>query len=95
MPYFALQVVSNYRYKQQSCMCVGTIVQPVTGYLDKMYKSIDSRATIGLMAKVFLSNLRTDHINRARNNLLTACSKLYRSGIEYFKKRENLPEEII
>jgi hypothetical protein len=43
-------------------MSVSTIVQPVTGYLDRLYASIDPSLCLAALAKGFLSSLRMDPI---------------------------------
>jgi hypothetical protein len=39
-------------------MSVSTIIQPVTGYLDRLYKSVDQIAVSNALSKGFLSSLR-------------------------------------
>ena len=57
-PFCAIQVVMNYRYKRQDYLMVANIVQPVSGYLDRIYQSIDPQAMSAALSKGFLSSLR-------------------------------------
>ena len=40
MPFCCIQIATNYKYKGKCLMCVGTVVQPVTNDLSKLYNSI-------------------------------------------------------
>jgi hypothetical protein len=51
-------MITNYRYKRQSFISIATMVQPVTGYLDRLYASIDVQGTTAALARKFLSALR-------------------------------------
>ena len=57
-PFCAIQVVINYRYKRQDFLTVANIVQPVSGYLDRIYESIDPQVMSAGLSKGFLSSLR-------------------------------------
>lgn len=57
-PFCGIQMITNYRYKKQSFISIATMVQPVTGYLDRLYGSIDVQGTTSALARKFLSALR-------------------------------------
>ncbi len=59
-PFCALQFTTNYQYKRQCYMSIATIIQPVTGYMDRLYKSIDPICASSALAKGFLSSLRME-----------------------------------
>jgi hypothetical protein len=50
----AIQIITNYQYKRQNFMSVATVIQPVTGYMERLYKSIDPVATSVVLGKGFL-----------------------------------------
>lgn len=58
-PYCSMQVITNYQYKRQSFINVTTIVQPISGHLERLYDSIvDPQISIALLARFFMSSLR-------------------------------------
>jgi hypothetical protein len=57
-PFCGIQMITNYCYKKQNFVSVATIVQPITGYTDRLYASIDVQTTICGLGKKFLSALR-------------------------------------
>lgn len=59
-PFCCFQLITNYQYKRQSYMSVATIVQPVTGYYQRLYDSIDTIASSCALARGFLSSLRME-----------------------------------
>ena len=65
-PYCSLQIVTKYRYKYNNYVTVSTIIQPVSGDLSKIYKSIDVRQIIGVLGKLLLSSLRMTLVTSAR-----------------------------
>lgn len=50
-------------------MCVSTVVLPVTGYFEKLYKNIDSSLVSFALARGFLSSLRVEDTNIARKKI--------------------------
>lgn len=62
-------MITNYQYKRQSYLCVSTIVQPVTGYVEKLYPGIDYITTITCLAKGYFSSLRMDDLNISRKRI--------------------------
>lgn len=76
-----LQIITNYRFKRQSFISIATVVQPVTGFLPKLYASIDIQLANASLAKQFFSALRMDTINNARKKLLDASSKIYLNAL--------------
>lgn len=68
-PFFATQIVVNYRYKRQDYMTVINYVLPVSGYLNRLYESIDSQVTSAALAKGFFSSLRMENLNTARKKV--------------------------
>lgn len=69
VPYCAIQLITNYQYKRQGYMCVSTVVLPVTGYFEKLYKNIDSSLVSFALARGFLSSLRVEDTNIARKKI--------------------------
>lgn len=57
-PFCGIQMITNYCYKRQNFVSIATIVQPITGFTDRLYASIDVQTTICGLAKKFLSALR-------------------------------------
>lgn len=57
-PFCGLQIIVNYRYKRQSFVTIATYIQPITGYMDKLYSQIDPVVSIVCLSKKFLSVLR-------------------------------------
>lgn len=86
-PYMCIQFISNYQYKRQSFLCVSTVVQPVTGYIEKLYQGIDPISTSSAIAKGFLSSLRMEDINATRKKVTTLASQIYLSALEAHKKK--------
>ena len=50
-------------------MCVSTVVLPVTGYFEKLYKNIDSGLVSFALTRGFLSSLRVEDTNIARKKI--------------------------
>lgn len=94
-PFFGLQVITNYRYRRQSFISVASYIQPVTGYMDKLYSSIDAPVSIVCLAKKFLSALRMEPIEVVRKRMLETSRKIYLSALDVFKKHEKLPDPVI
>ena len=67
--YCAIQLITNYQYKRQGYMCVSTVVLPVTGYFEKLYKNIDSGLVSFALTRGFLSSLRVEDTNIARKKI--------------------------
>ena len=66
---------------------MANIVQPVTGYLDRLYESIDMQMSIVGIGKGFMSSLRMENLNIARKKLTEAASQIYISAIDHYKKK--------
>lgn len=94
-PYCCIQIVTNYIYKRQSLICVSTIVQPVTGQIERLYSSIDTYSSITALSKGFLSSLRMDNIDLARKKITDAIGLIYTCALNEFKKPENIPDSIM
>lgn len=75
-------------------MSVATIVQPVTGYYQRLYDSIDTIASSCALARGFLSSLRMEQLNSARKKLTENISNIYLNALSYYKKSENIPDQI-
>lgn len=67
-------------------MSVATIVQPVTGYIERLYPSIDPIIVVTTLSKIFLSNLRMDPLKVAYKKLTEILAMIYKNSISFFKK---------
>ena len=69
-PFCGLQVITHYQYKRQNFSSVATIVQPVTGFVSRLYDGIDGAVAITALGKKFMSILRMESINSVRKKFL-------------------------
>lgn len=69
-------------------------MQPVTGYMDRLYASLDPMVSASAMAKKFMSALRLEPITSLRGKLVDALSRIYISALETFKKPNNIPDSV-
>lgn len=76
-------------------MTVANIVQPVSGFLDRIYESIDPQNMSAAISKGFLSSLRMENLNVARKKLTEVASEIYISALDHYKKKEMIPDSII
>ena len=58
MPYFAMQIVTNYLYNRQHFVTVNTVVLPLTGSLEKLYANQDYTIAATTLHRTFMSSLR-------------------------------------
>ena len=80
---------------RQSFISLATIVQPVSGFLEKLYEGIDSFVSITALAKKFMSILRMESITNVRRKMVEANTRIYQSALAFYKKYENLPDSIM
>ena len=70
LPYFCLQIITNYFYKRQHYISIATIVNPITGYVDKLYKGIDYQICSSVIYRTHLSSLRLDTAGMSKKKIL-------------------------
>ena len=58
VPYFAIQIVTNYIYRRKHYLSVNTGVVPYTTSIDRLFENIHIQITGATLFKIYLSSLR-------------------------------------
>ena len=85
LPYFAIQIVTNYIYKRKHYMSVNTGVVSFTTSIDRMFENMNIQITAATFFKIYLSSLRLEDLNSVKNKYIKHCSLIWKSINEYYR----------
>ena len=98
LPYFSMQIISNYIYGRKHYMQVNTSVLPLTTSLDRLFQNMNLQMVTATMFKAYLSSIRLQDINSCKNKYIKHVATIWKAVNEYYKPvthllQQNFPPE--
>ena len=78
MPYFSLQVVTNYFHNRRHYLAVNTAVMPFTSSIDYLFENINHQITAATIFRTYLSTLRLEEITSCRSKYVKHVSTIWK-----------------
>ena len=93
VPYFMLQIVSNYCVNRMRRIMVTTLVKPASSSLVEIYSSLDHNCLTSMNFRIGLSTLRMEESLTVRNDLIRKTAHFYMTAKSLFK--QGVPAEVM
>jgi hypothetical protein len=85
LPYFSMQIVTNYIYGRKHYMQVNTAVVPLTTSIDRLFESINLQMVMGSIFKAYMSAIRLEDVNSCKNKYVKHVATIWKTVNDYFK----------
>ena len=88
-------MITNYFYKRQHYVSVATLIQPITGYVERLYADIEFQVCSAVIYRSHMSSLRLDAPAVSKKKVLEAASDIWKCALNFYRKKENVPQTIM
>lgn len=89
IPYCNIQIITNYVYNRQHFITINNIVCPLTNSLQTLYSCQDYNISASTISKTYLSSLRLEDVNNAKNKLIKNIAIIWKNANHFYKKVQN------
>lgn len=80
MPYFSLQIVTNYMLNRRHYLQVTTAVMPFTSNIDYLFENINHQIVAASIYRTYLSALRLEEIGSCKNKYIKHVAQIWKAG---------------
>lgn len=91
MPYFSIQIITNYIRNRKHYLSVSTAVMPFTSSLDRLFENINLQISAASIFKTYLSALRLEELASCKSKYLKHVAPIWKAAHDFYKG--NLPAE--
>lgn len=85
LPYFSIQIVTNYIYQRKHYLSVNTGVVPFTSSIDRLFENMHVQATASTFFKIYMSSLRLEDIVSVKNKYLKHAATIWKALLDYYR----------
>ena len=85
-------MITNYFYKRQHYVSVATLIQPVTGFIERLYNDIEFQVCSAVGYRSHMSSLRLDAPAVSKKKVLETSSEIWKCALNFYRKKENVPQ---
>jgi len=85
LPYFSMQVITNYIYCGKHYMSVNTAVLPLTTSIDRLFENINLQFTTSSLIKSYMSSIRLEDITSCKDKYMKQVATIWKAVNEYYQ----------
>lgn len=85
MPYFSIQIITNYIRNRKHYLSVSTAVMPFTSSLDRLFENINLQISAASIFKTYLSALRLEELASCKSKYLKHVAPIWKAAHDFYK----------